>query len=236
MHGLWLTFAITGLFGFGLGPSLMYYLAAPNGPQVVATALAGTGVIFLALSGYALTTRKDFSFMGGFLITGLIVVFGAILVNLFVAIPALSLAIAAIGMLILQRIHPLRHEPDSARRRDQLHPRDDRPLRVDPQHLPVPVDVSRDVVRRLSRRRERTPPATPHDAPGSPGHFASSDSDMDWMTIGSALLVGLMLVLLLPRARQMLKESPKGSRKDWMGALLPLGAVVLFVILLMAMV
>lgn len=59
---------------------------------------------------------------------------------------------------------------------------------------------------------------------------------MDWLTIGSALLVGLMLALLLPRARQMLKESPKGSRKDWMGALLPLGAVVLFVILLMAMV
>ena len=100
MHGLWLTFAITGLFGFGLGPSLMHYLAAPNGPQVVVTALAGTGVIFLALSGYALTTRKDFSFMGGFLVTGLLVVFGAILVNLFVAIPALSLAIAAIGMLI----------------------------------------------------------------------------------------------------------------------------------------
>ena len=100
VHGLWLTFAITGLFGFGLGPSLMYYLAAPNGPQMVATALAGTGVIFLALSGYALTTRKDFSFMGGFLICGLLVVFGAILVNIFVAIPALSLAIAAIGMLI----------------------------------------------------------------------------------------------------------------------------------------
>ena len=59
---------------------------------------------------------------------------------------------------------------------------------------------------------------------------------MDWLTIGSALLVGLMLVLLLPRARQMMKESPKGSRSDWTSALLPLGAVVLFVILLMAMV
>ena len=58
---------------------------------------------------------------------------------------------------------------------------------------------------------------------------------MDWMTIGSALLVGLMLVLLFPRARQMLKESPKGSRSDWMSALLPLAAVVLFVILLMTM-
>ena len=99
-HGLWMTFVITGLLGFGLGPSLMYYLAAPNGPQVVATALGGTGIIFLALSGYALTTRKDFSFMGGFLITGLLVVFGAILVNIFVALPALSLVVAALGMLI----------------------------------------------------------------------------------------------------------------------------------------
>ena len=99
-HGLWMTFVITGLLGFGLGPSLMYYLAAPNGPQVVATALGGTGIIFLALSGYALTSRKDFSFMGGFLICGLLVVLGAMLINLFVAIPALSLAIAAIGMLI----------------------------------------------------------------------------------------------------------------------------------------
>ena len=81
-----------------------HYMPARLSPEergaLLDAALAGTGVIFLALSGYALTTRKDFSFMGGFLVTGLLVVFGAILVNLFVAIPALSLAIAAIGMLI----------------------------------------------------------------------------------------------------------------------------------------
>ena len=84
----------------------------------------------------------------------------------------------------------------------------------------------------MSRRRERNAPR----CPGPPGHLRIGTRNLDWMTIGSAFLVGLMLVLLLPRARQMLKESPKGSPKDWMGALLPLGAVVLFVILLMAMV
>ena len=59
---------------------------------------------------------------------------------------------------------------------------------------------------------------------------------MDWLSIGTAILVGFMLLMLLPRARHMLRESPKGSLSDWMGVLFPLGAVVLFVIFLMAMV
>ena len=84
----------------------------------------------------------------------------------------------------------------------------------------------------MSRRRERNTP----QCPGTPGALRFGTRTLDWMTIGSALLVGLMLVLVMPRARQMLKESPKGSPKDWMDALLPLGAVALFVILLMAMV
>ena len=67
-------FAITGLLGFGLGPLLNNFLALSNGSEIIATALGGTGVIFLALSGYVLTTRKDFSFMGGFLMVGLIIV------------------------------------------------------------------------------------------------------------------------------------------------------------------
>ena len=93
--GLAVVFAIAGLLGFGLGPMLTYYLAMPNGPQTVATALGGTGLIFLGLSGYALTTRKDFSFMGGFLFVGLIVVLAAMIANIFLEIPALSLALSA---------------------------------------------------------------------------------------------------------------------------------------------
>ena len=98
--GIGLVFLATGLLGFGLGPMLSYYLSFPGGPTTIATALAGTGVIFLALSAYVLTTKKDFSFMGGFLIVGLIVVFGAAILNIFMQIPALSLAISA-GLILL---------------------------------------------------------------------------------------------------------------------------------------
>jgi len=99
--GLWVVFAITGLLGFGLGPLLNHYLAMPSGPQIVATAFGGTGVIFLGLSGYALTTRKDFSFMGGFLVAGLLMVFVVMLANIFLNIPALALAISAIVIMIM---------------------------------------------------------------------------------------------------------------------------------------
>ena len=99
--GLGVVFAITGLMGFGLGPILSYYLALANGPQIVATAFGGTGVIFLGLSGYALTTRKDFSFMGGFLIAGLLVVLIAALANIFLAMPAVSLAISAVVIMLM---------------------------------------------------------------------------------------------------------------------------------------
>lgn len=98
--GIGVVFLCTGLLGFGLGPTIGHYLSIPGGPQIVMTALGGTGVIFLGLSGYALTTRRDFSFMGGFLFVGLLVVLGAALANIFFAIPALSLAVsAAIVML-----------------------------------------------------------------------------------------------------------------------------------------
>lgn len=98
--GIGLVFLATGMLGFGLGPMLSYYIKFGGGPQVVMTALGGTGVIFMALSAYVLTTRKDFSFMGGFLMVGLIVVFGAAILNIFMSIPALSLAISA-GMILL---------------------------------------------------------------------------------------------------------------------------------------
>ncbi|PLY11965.1 MAG: BAX inhibitor protein [Sedimenticola sp.] len=99
--GLWVVFAITGLLGFGLGPMLSYYLNMPNGPQIVATALGGTGIIFMGISGYALTTRKDFSFMGGFLVAGLLVVLVVMLANIFLSMPALSLALSAAVIMLM---------------------------------------------------------------------------------------------------------------------------------------
>ena len=98
--GIGLVFLATGMLGFGLGPMLTYYLNFGGGPSIIATALAGTGVIFLSLSAYVLTTKKDFSFMGGFLMVGLIVIFGGIILNLFMQIPAMSLAISA-GLILL---------------------------------------------------------------------------------------------------------------------------------------
>ncbi len=99
--GLGVVFAITGLLGYSLGPILSYYMHTAQGTQIVMTALGGTGVIFLALSGYVLTTKKDFSFLGGFLVTGLLVILGAMLLNLFLNIPALSLALSAAVIMIM---------------------------------------------------------------------------------------------------------------------------------------
>ena len=99
--GIGVVFAITGLLGFGLGPMLSMYLALPNGPQLVATAMGGTGMIFLGLSAYALVSRKDFSFLGGFLMIGLMVAFGAMLLNIFLQIPAMSLALSAAIIVIM---------------------------------------------------------------------------------------------------------------------------------------
>ncbi len=99
--GIGVVFAITGLLGFGLGPILNAYLSLANGPELIATSLGGTGVIFLALSAYVLTTRKDFSFMGGFLMVGLIIAVLAMVANLFFQIPALSLALSGAIILIM---------------------------------------------------------------------------------------------------------------------------------------
>lgn len=99
--GLGVVFAITGLLGFGLGPILTQYLSLPYGPQIIATAFGGTGVIFLGLSGYALTTRKNFSFMGGFLVAGILMVLVAALANIFLNMPALSLAISSVVIMLM---------------------------------------------------------------------------------------------------------------------------------------
>jgi modulator of FtsH protease len=99
--GLIAIFAFTGVMGAALGPMLSYYLSMPGGPALVMQALAGTAVVFFGLSAYALTTRKDFSFLGGFLMVGLIVAVVAMLANIFLAIPALSLTISAAVVMIM---------------------------------------------------------------------------------------------------------------------------------------
>jgi len=97
--GVAVIFVITGLLGLGLGPMLGYYLNV--NPSVVTTAVGGTGVIFLGLSGYALTTRKNFSFMAGFLMVGMFVVFAAALLNIFLHMPVMYLVINAAVILIM---------------------------------------------------------------------------------------------------------------------------------------
>jgi modulator of FtsH protease len=87
--------------GLTLGPIISLYLHLPNGPQLVMTALGATGVIFLSLSGYALTSRKDFSFMGAFLMVGILVAFLAGLAAVFFTMPGLSLAVAAMFVLLM---------------------------------------------------------------------------------------------------------------------------------------
>lgn len=99
--GLAFVFALTGFMGYTLGPILSAYLAMPNGGQVVMIAMAGTGAIFLGLSGYALTTRKDFSFMGGFLMVGILVAFLAGLGAIFFEMPGLSLAVSSMFVLLM---------------------------------------------------------------------------------------------------------------------------------------
>lgn len=99
--GLVAIFAFTGVMGASIGPMLNYYLAMPNGPQLVMQALGGTALVFFGLSAYALTTRKDFSYMGGFLFVGLLVAVVASIANIFLHIPALSLAISAAIIMIM---------------------------------------------------------------------------------------------------------------------------------------
>jgi len=99
--GIYVVFAFTGLLGLAIGPTVERYLNYPNGSQIVATAMGGTGTIFLGLSAYVLTTKKDFSFLGGFLMVGFLVALVAIIANIFLQIPVLSIAISAAVILIM---------------------------------------------------------------------------------------------------------------------------------------
>lgn len=99
--GLGFVFALTGFMGYTLGPIISSYLSLPNGGQIVMTAMGATAAIFLGLSGYALTSRKNFSFMGGFLMVGILVAFLAGLGAIFFEIPALSLTVSAMFVLLM---------------------------------------------------------------------------------------------------------------------------------------
>lgn len=99
--GVAFVFALTGFMGYTLGPILSAYLGLPNGAQTIMMAFAATAAIFIALSVYALQSRKDFSYMGGFLAAGILVGFLASLGAVFFEIPALSLAVSATFVLLM---------------------------------------------------------------------------------------------------------------------------------------
>ena len=99
--GLVSVFALTGFMGYTLGPIVSHYLGMPNGGQTVMTAMGATAAIFVGLSAYALTTRKDFSFMGGFLVVGILTAFLVGLGAIFFQMPALSLAVSAMFVLLM---------------------------------------------------------------------------------------------------------------------------------------
>lgn len=93
-------FALTGFMGYTLGPLLSHSLALPGGAHTVTLALAATGATFVALSGYVLLTRRDFSFMGGFLFVGMVVALIAMLAAVFFQVPALGLAVSVMVALL----------------------------------------------------------------------------------------------------------------------------------------
>ncbi|MBT5888217.1 MAG: Bax inhibitor-1/YccA family protein [Halieaceae bacterium] len=99
--GLPAIFAFTGVMGASIGPTLSFYLALDNGPTIVLQALAGTALVFFSLSAYALTSKKDFSYLGGFLMTGLVIAVVAMIANIFLNIPALSLTLSAVVVMIM---------------------------------------------------------------------------------------------------------------------------------------
>jgi modulator of FtsH protease len=101
MWGLASVFMLTGFMGLTLGPIINHYLAMSNGAQTVSMAMGATAIVFISLSAYALISRKDFSFMSGFLLAGIIVAFVASLAAVFLEIPALALTVSAAMVLLM---------------------------------------------------------------------------------------------------------------------------------------
>lgn len=99
--GILSVFALTGFMGLTLGPLLSRYLSMPGGSGIVMSAMGLTAVIFMGLSAYVLISKRDFSFMGGFLTVGILVAFVAGLGAFFFEMPALSLAVSAAFVLLM---------------------------------------------------------------------------------------------------------------------------------------
>ena len=99
--GLPAIFAFAGVMGAALGPMLNHYMAMPGGPSLVMQSLGGTALIFFGLSAYALQSKRDFSFMGGFLFAGLLIAIVAMVANFFLQIPILSVTISAVVVMIM---------------------------------------------------------------------------------------------------------------------------------------
>jgi modulator of FtsH protease len=98
--GVALLLLLTGLLGWWLGPILTVALALKNGPALVGYAAGGTGLVMAVMATIATTSKRDFSFMGKFLMVGMIVLLVAMLANMFFQIPALALAISAAAVLV----------------------------------------------------------------------------------------------------------------------------------------
>lgn len=99
--GIASVFALTGFMGLTLGPIISRYLGMPGGSGIVMSAMGLTAVIFLGLSAYVLVSKRDFSFMGGFLTVGILVAFVAGLGAFFFEVPALSIAVSAAFVLLM---------------------------------------------------------------------------------------------------------------------------------------
>ena len=98
--GIGLLLLMTGLLGWFLGPLLNYALALKNGAQLVGYAALGTGAVFMGMAAIAVTTKRDFSFMGKFLFVGMIVLLVAMIANMFLQIPALALTISSLVIVV----------------------------------------------------------------------------------------------------------------------------------------
>jgi len=102
--GVWMLFAFTLMMGFLLGPILQVALSLSNGGQLIALAAGGTGAIFFVLAGIASNAEKDFGFLGKFVVVGIVLLILAVIANAFFAVPALSLTISAVAILVMSAL------------------------------------------------------------------------------------------------------------------------------------
>ena len=99
--GVLCVFALTGFMGLTMGPILNMYLQLANGAEIIAYAFGTTAVAFFGLSGYAIASKKDFSFLGPMLMVGILVAFCAAIASFFLSIPGLSLAVSSMFVLLM---------------------------------------------------------------------------------------------------------------------------------------